>query len=166
MLAEGWIKRVLKKITPFEQRIQDYQHTQVNTIVTMLSQAGPRSIGAVPLNSKAVDKSGLIEIYSTILNRGMDLSINAGTQDPGVYAPLLLAAGRLADLYMLLGNEAFAERRRSDHRIWHGRQTVRRAIHLDSRLHEPDAVPARRKPGFVARAGRFAKPERSYLPDL
>ncbi len=109
MLAEGWIKRVLQGITPFEQRTQNYQNTQVNTIVSMLAQAGARWLGSTPLNSQAVNKSGLIEIYTTILNRGMDLSINAGVQDPGVYSPLLLAAGRLADLYMLLGNEAFAD---------------------------------------------------------
>ena len=40
MLAEGWLKRVLRGINPFEQRIQSYQNNQVNTIVSMISQAG------------------------------------------------------------------------------------------------------------------------------
>ena len=109
MLAEGWIKRVLQGINPFEQRVMNYQNSQVNTIVSMISQAGPRALGSVPLNSQAVNNSGLIQIYGTILDRALNLSINAGYTDPGVDAPLLLAAGRLSDLYMLLGNEAFAD---------------------------------------------------------
>ena len=56
--------------------------------------------------------AGLIEIYETVLNRGIDLSIKSG--EVGVdYAPandaLLLAAGYLNDLYTALGNEAFAD---------------------------------------------------------
>lgn len=111
MLAEGWIKRVTAGIGPFEQRIQDYQDTQVNTIVSMISQAGTRAVGDVALNLDAVNSAGLIEFYETILRRGLSLSIE-GTP-PTDYAPandaLLLAAGRLADLYMLLGNEAYAD---------------------------------------------------------
>jgi hypothetical protein len=111
MLAEGWIKRVTAGIGPFEQRIQDYQDTQVNTIVSMISQAGARAAGDVALNPDAVNSAGLIEVYETVLRRGLGLSIE-GTP-PVDYAPandaLLLAAGRLADLYMLLGNEAYAD---------------------------------------------------------
>lgn len=111
MLAEGWIKRVLAGIGPFEQRIQDYQETQVNTIVSMISQAGARARGDVALNLDAANQTGLIELYETVLRRGMNLSIDGAT--PVDYAPandaLLLAAGRLADLYMLLGNEAYAD---------------------------------------------------------
>jgi len=111
MLAEGWIKRVLAGIGPFEQRIQDYQDAQVNTIVSMISQAGAREVGDVALNLDAVNQAGLIEVYETVLRRGMGLSIDGA---PAVdYGPandaLLLAAGRLADLYMLLGNEAYAD---------------------------------------------------------
>jgi hypothetical protein len=111
MLAEGWIKRVLNGINPFEQKIQSYQNNSVNTIVSMVSQAGARWVGNVPLNQQAADSFGLIEIYETILKRGIGLSIE-GT--PAVNYPpandaLLLAAGRIADLYMLLGNEAFAD---------------------------------------------------------
>lgn len=111
MLAEGWIKRVLAGINPFEQRIQNYQDTQVNTIVSMISQAGARAVGDIALNLDAVNQAGLIEVYETVLRRGLGLSIE-GTP-PLDYAPaneaLLLAAGRLADLYMLLGNEAYAD---------------------------------------------------------
>ena len=111
MLAEGWIKRVLAGIGPFEQRVQDYQDTQVNTIISMISQAGPRAVGDVALNQDAANSAGLIEVYETVLRRGLGLSIE-GTP-PIDYPPandaLLLAAGRLADLYMLLGNEAYAD---------------------------------------------------------
>jgi hypothetical protein len=111
MLAEGWIKRVLAGIGPFEQRIQEYQETEVNAIVSMISQAGARAVGDVALNLDAVNESGLIEVYETVLQRGMGLSIEGAP--PVDYPPandaLLLAAGRLADLYMLLGNEAYAD---------------------------------------------------------
>jgi hypothetical protein len=111
MLAEGWIKRVLRNLNPFEQRIKDYQQTQVNTIVNMIGQAGPRWEGNVPLNNAGAKNFGLIEIYETVLQRGLSLSVE-GTP-PVDYPPandaLLLAAGRLADLYMLLGNEAYAD---------------------------------------------------------
>ncbi len=111
MLAEGWIKRVLAGIGPFEQRIKDYQDTQVNTIVNMIAQAGARAVGDVALNLDAVNQAGLIEVYETVLRRGMSLSIEGAP--PVDYPPandaLLLAASRLADLYMLLGNEAYAD---------------------------------------------------------
>jgi hypothetical protein len=110
-LAPGWIKRVLEGINPFEQRISDYQNNTVNTIVSMISQAGTRWVGNVPLNQNAADSFGLIEIYETILKRGIDLSIegNPSVNYPPANDALLLAAGRIADLYMLLGNEAYAD---------------------------------------------------------
>lgn len=110
-LAEGWIKRVLSGIDPFEQRINSYRDNQVNTVVNMLSQAGPRWEGNIPLNAAAANEFGLIEIYETVLRRGTSLSIDGAP--PVDYPPandaLLLAAGRLADLYMLYGNEAYAD---------------------------------------------------------
>src|SRR5690606_32694927 len=54
---------------------------------------------------------GLIEAYTTVLNRGKSLSIEgtpAVSFNPANNA-LLLAASRIADLYMLLGNEAYAD---------------------------------------------------------
>lgn len=109
MLAQGWIKRVLSGINPYEQRVKDYQNTSVNTIVSMISQAGPRWEGDVPLTQEAANQLGLIEIYETVFNRGMDLSIDNGLSYGPANNALLLAAGRLSDLYMLLGNEAYAD---------------------------------------------------------
>jgi hypothetical protein len=122
-LAPGWIKRVVGDVNPFEQRatgggIQgaenqffSYRDTTVNTIVSMISQAGPRWEGNVPLNCNGLDGFGLLQIYETVLGRGRQLSIDG---DPAVdYAPadqaLLLVASRIADLYMLLGNEAYSD---------------------------------------------------------
>jgi hypothetical protein len=124
-LAEGWIKRVVGEINPFTQRasgggiqgaedsMANYANQTVNTVVDMISQAGPRWEGNVPMNCTptSLNDLGLIEIYQTVLNRGIDLSIDG--LPPINYPPannaLLLAAGRLADLYMLLGNEAYAD---------------------------------------------------------
>ena len=111
-LAEGWIKRVLRAIDPFEQRIKQYRNNQVNTIVSMIGQAGAPWAGNVALNAKAANNFGLIELYQTILNRGLSLSIEGSPAvigNPDVDSALLLAAGRIADLYMLLGNEAYAD---------------------------------------------------------
>jgi len=109
MLAQGWIKRVLAGINPYEQRMKDYQNTSVNTIVSMISQAGARWVGDVPLTQEAANQLGLIETYETVLRRGMDLSITGGLSYGPANNALLLAAGRLSDLYMLLGNEAYAD---------------------------------------------------------
>src|SRR5262245_51897447 len=77
----------------------------------MISQAGPPPVGTVPLNAEAANSFGLIEIYKTILDRGIGLSIEGtpSTDNAQANDALLLVAGRLADLYMLLGNEAYAD---------------------------------------------------------
>lgn len=111
VLAEGWIKRVLSAINPFNQRTQDLFNNPANTTASIISQAGHRWEGDVALNQDTLNKVGLIEIYETVLNRGKQISINAAT--PINYGPandaLLLAAGYLSDLYMMLGNEAWAD---------------------------------------------------------
>jgi hypothetical protein len=123
-LQEGWIKRVVGEINPFTQRASGggiagaedsflaFQSADSpNNIVSMISQAGPRFTGSLPLNCDNIDDFGLIPIYQTVENRGMDLSINAlsPVDNNGVNTALLLVASRLADLYALLGNEAFAD---------------------------------------------------------
>jgi hypothetical protein len=111
MFVPGWVKRVLKGINLFAQRSSDFLDNSVNTLASALGQSGPRYEGDVALNPDKLDQFGLIEIYTTILNRARNLSIN-GTP-PVDFAPansaLLLAAGNIADLYVLHANEAFAE---------------------------------------------------------
>ena len=107
-LAEGWIKRVVAGINPINQRTTDLFNNQVNTTVSIISQAGPRWEGDVALNLDTINNYGLIEIYETVLRRGESLSINAGINYGPANDALLLAAGYLNDLYMMLGNEAWA----------------------------------------------------------
>lgn len=112
-LAEGWIKRVIDGLNPFEQRSDSFHSTEVATYVNMLTQAGRRYEGPVAFNPDPnfLNSVGLIEAYTTVLERGKSLSIE-GTP-PVNYEPantaLLLIAGRLADFYMMLGNEAYAD---------------------------------------------------------
>lgn len=114
-LGEGWIKRALAGINPFEQRMKNLYSNTVNTDVSLVTQAGKRWEGDVPLSLANINNFGLIEIYETILRRGKGLSIEGAP--PLTYGPandaLLLAAGYLNDLYMILGNEAYADAQNS-----------------------------------------------------
>ncbi|MCQ2389878.1 MAG: hypothetical protein MJ240_00530 [Kiritimatiellae bacterium] len=115
-LAEGWIKRVLKAVNPFEQRCREYaqiaQNQGLNTQLSMLQQAGAPYDGDIPLNQNALDSYGLIQIYETVLNQAKKLSINDGDSHQAfgsLALALQLAAGRIAELYVALGNEALAD---------------------------------------------------------
>ena len=108
-LAEGWIKRVLAGINPFNQRSGDMFSNSVNTEGSMLTQAGGRWEGDIALNLESINDHGLIGIYETVLNRGKSLSIESGINYGPANDALLLAAGYLNDLYMMVGNEAYAD---------------------------------------------------------
>jgi hypothetical protein len=108
-LAEGWIKRVLAGINPFNQRVGDLFAHRVDTTASILTQAGPRWEGDVALSLESIQDFGLIEIYETVMNRGRMLSVDAGINYGPANDALLLAAGYLGDLYMMLGNEAWAD---------------------------------------------------------
>ncbi len=108
-LAEGWIKRVLAGINPFNQRVTDLFNNSVNTDVSILTQAGKRWEGDVALNLESINNYGLIEIYETVLRRGRSISIDSGINYGPANDALLLAATYLNDLYMMLGNEAWAD---------------------------------------------------------
>ena len=110
---DGWIKRVLGGLNAFDQRSESFHDAPAQTYVSMLQQAGQRYEGPVAFNPGAanVNSLGLIELYETVLRRGFSLTIN-GTPSyasAGVNNALLLAAGRISDFYMLLGNEAFQD---------------------------------------------------------
>jgi hypothetical protein len=108
-LAEGWIKRVLAGINPFNQRITDLFNNRVNTDASILTQAGHRWEGDIALNIDTINNYGLIEIYETVLRRGRSLSVESGYNYGPANDALLLAAGYLNDLYMMVGNEAWAD---------------------------------------------------------
>ncbi|MDP0490610.1 MAG: hypothetical protein Q7Q71_06135 [Verrucomicrobiota bacterium JB023] len=107
--VEGWVKRVLAAINPFEQRVKNLYENAVNSDVSVLTQAGTRWEGDIALTLDNVDDAGLIEIYETVLNRARSMSIDANVNDPDTNLALLLVAGYLNDLYTLLGNEAYAD---------------------------------------------------------
>ncbi len=108
-LVEGWIKRVLAKITPFNQRMTDLFNNAVNTDVSLITQAGTRWEGDIALNLNNINDVGLIEIYETVLNRGKSFTTGSGIDFSTSNNALLLAASYLHDLYTILGNEAFAD---------------------------------------------------------
>ncbi|NCD32631.1 MAG: LamG domain-containing protein [Spartobacteria bacterium] len=108
-LSEGWVQRVLNAITPFEQRMRDLYDNEVETDGSMIQQAGAPYAGDVALNMDSVENVGLIQLYQTVLNRAIDLSLNQGIDSINANQQLMLAATRLNDLYMLLGNEAYSD---------------------------------------------------------
>jgi hypothetical protein len=111
--APGWVKRVIEGINPFEARTTNFHETAASTYASLLIQAGERYEGDVALNPSGenLNSLGLIETYSTVLHRGRELSIDSATpvDSDSANNALLLAASRISDLYMLLGNEAFAD---------------------------------------------------------
>jgi hypothetical protein len=113
MLAEGWVKRVIRGLNPFDERVNDLSQSAASTQTSMLQQAGPRYEGDIAFNPSPenLNRIGLIEAYETVLRRARSLSTD-GTP-PVNYQPannaLLLVASRIADLYSLLGNEAYAD---------------------------------------------------------
>jgi hypothetical protein len=112
-LGEGWIKRVVRGLNPFDARVRDFHASPTNTYSSMLVQLGERYEGDVAFNNDPanLNQIGLIEAYETVLRRGLSLTTQ-GTP-PVDYAPannqLLLVTSRIADFYMLLGNEAYAD---------------------------------------------------------
>lgn len=108
-LAPGWVKRAMTGINPFVQIFTNMVDNAVDTRVSMISQAGGPYEGDVALNLNAASSSGLIATYQTIFNRAKAFGFATGTRDDNLNQTLLFAASRLHDLYMLLGNEAYAD---------------------------------------------------------
>ena len=107
--VEGWVKRVLAAINPFEQRVKDLYNNPINAAVSVVEQAGTRWEGDIALTMDNINDASLIAIYETVLNRARSMSIDANTNDPDSNNALTLAAGYLNDLYTILGNEAYAD---------------------------------------------------------
>ena len=112
-LAQGWIKRVLDAVNPYEARIRDFNGDNPATKSSMLAQFGARFEGPVALNpaKDVIENVGLIELYETILKRGRDFSIDLSrpVSTPAIANALQLASTRLADFYTILGNEAYVD---------------------------------------------------------
>lgn len=108
-LAEGWVQRVLNNVTPFTQRMQDLYENEAEDAVSMIRQAGGPYEGDVALNQDNLLNVGLIELYQTILNKAETMSLLQRTNDGEANKQLLLAVQRLADLYTVLGDEAYTD---------------------------------------------------------
>ncbi|MCH7631852.1 MAG: hypothetical protein IIB59_01460, partial [Planctomycetes bacterium] len=111
MLAEGWIKRVLRGLNPFDQRIKDFHTVAASTYVSMIEQAGIRFEAPVALNCtpENIQNLDLIPAYETVLGRARLFSIDQGISFDPANMALMLITNQIAELYMLLGNEAFAD---------------------------------------------------------
>jgi hypothetical protein len=73
-LAQGWVKRVLDRINPYEARFNDFRNNSAPaSYASMILQAGQHYEGPVALNPNkdVVENVGLIELYQTILDRGL-----------------------------------------------------------------------------------------------
>ena len=108
-LAPGWIERVMTAINPYDQRYDDMASYAPGLGQTIIEQAGPPYEGAVALNEDAVNAAGLIQVYQTVMDRAISLSLEAGITNSNCNDSLLFAATRLNKLYMALGNEAYAD---------------------------------------------------------
>jgi len=112
-LAEGWVKRVVRGLNPFETRVKAFHKAPTNTYASMLMQLGPRYEGDIALSPDPdnINNIGLIEAYETVLRRAEKLSIDSSP--PVDYEPanaaILNVASRIVDFYTLLGNEAYAD---------------------------------------------------------
>ncbi len=108
-LAEGWVKRVIKALNPFDARVRAFHKAPTNTIASALTQAGERFEGPIALNNNPenLNSIGLIEAYETVRRRALTLS--RGTNFSAAHNAILLISTRISDLYMLLANEAFMD---------------------------------------------------------
>lgn len=112
-LAQGWIKRVLDAVNPYEARIRNFEGDNPSTVASMIAQFGQPYVGPVALNpdKNVIENVGLIELYETILKRGRDLSIDLTrpVSTPAIANALQLASTRISDFYTILGNEAYTD---------------------------------------------------------
>jgi len=110
-LHESWIKRVNRQVNLFDQRFKDFHESQINTLVSMIGQIGQRYEGNVALTTDPanINSIGMLELYETLFRRAAEFSIDQGINDPLANSTLLFASSRIAALYTLLGNEAYAD---------------------------------------------------------
>ena len=115
-LAEGWIKRVVDRLNPFDTRVRDFHAAETNTLSSLIAQLGERFEGDIPLVSTPdnLNSLGFIEAYETVLRRALQFIYgDGGSNSPGATGAsnnaILLISTRLADLYTALANEAYAD---------------------------------------------------------
>jgi hypothetical protein len=112
-ILEGWLIRALKQNSPFAENVNvisalNAANTGNDFHTTMIQLAGgpAREVALTPSGAK---NAGLISIYQTLFDRGRNFSLDINLVNPEVSKDLLTAAGKVSDLYLLLGNEAYAD---------------------------------------------------------
>ena len=78
-LVMGWVKRVLDRINPYEERYNDFFSNESPAVYSsQLQIAGAPFAGKVALNpdKNVIENVGLIELYETVLQRARELSID------------------------------------------------------------------------------------------
>ncbi|MGK0188775.1 MAG: hypothetical protein ACI9R3_004589 [Verrucomicrobiales bacterium] len=111
-LVQGWIKRVLDAVNPYEARIREFSGDSPAAWSSMLRQLGAPFVGPVALNpsKNVIENVGLIALYETILQRALDLTVRNGIPiTPGLGNAIELASTRLLDFYTVLGSEAYSD---------------------------------------------------------
>ena len=92
-----------------ETPIKNFHTSEGNTFVSMISQSGERyEVGNDLKYLTNLTELGLIQGYSTVLNL-LNSQIKSGNTSNIDYGGIVRGYSRLADLYMLLGNEAYAD---------------------------------------------------------
>ena len=107
--VNGWLERVSDGVNVFDSVLSNFRKEPPRTTTNIVQQAGVRYRGAVPLSVDSVRRLGMIEVYETAYRRGRALSIDNANPSAAIDHELLAFAGRLADLYFVLANEAYAD---------------------------------------------------------
>lgn len=109
--VQGWLKRLTNGLNEFDTRLASFHNDLSVTYVTMLEFAGPPYDGTAILGCDLANLRdiGLIQAYTTAAERAKSFTIY---QRPGTTAEslaILYITARIADLYVLLGNEAYSD---------------------------------------------------------
>jgi hypothetical protein len=110
---QGWLKRLVDGLNPFDERISNLHDAEsLNfTYLTMLENAG------VPFDGNAIlscspenlQNIGLIEAYSSAAQRAESFTIAQRPATTAESLAILFITAKIADLNVLLGNEAVAD---------------------------------------------------------
>jgi len=130
MLLESWVKRVTKAFDLDSFKLDSFQEDFVEpddlegedpvgigaarpdgTYSGALSVVGTRAEGTIAFNCDPanINRLGLLELYENVLARARGFSIGSEYNVHDANQALLLVASRISQMYMLLGNEAYAD---------------------------------------------------------
>lgn len=114
MIVQGWLKRLVQGLNPFDARIQSFHDIAGEnfTYNTMIEQAGQPYTGLTEFSCDPgnLQSIGLIEAYSAARDRVKEFTLfspNPVTSSQNL--ALMFITGNILDLHVLLGNEAFAD---------------------------------------------------------